>query len=69
MKTIPTSELIEGGYPVYGANGNLEDKAVLTKEPFRSVGSITTLFKDDLATAAKIMDVASEIKRNSEESA
>ena len=51
------------------ANGNIEDNSVLTQEPFRSAGSITTLFKDDMATAREIMDVASEIKKNSEESA
>ena len=30
------------------ANGNIEDNSVLTQEPFRSAGSITTLFKDDI---------------------
>ena len=37
------------------------------KEPFRSVGSITTLFENDMTIAKRIMDVVSEIKRNSEE--
>ncbi|MBR6536809.1 MAG: DEAD/DEAH box helicase family protein [Lachnospiraceae bacterium] len=49
------------------ANGNIDDSKVLMEEPFRSVGSITTLFKDDMGTAKRIMDVVAEIKRNSEE--
>ena len=48
-------------------NGNIDDNAVLMEEPFRSVGSITSLFKDDMGTAKRIMDVVNEIKRNSEE--
>ena len=48
-------------------NGNIDDNKVLMGEPFKSVGSITTLFKDDLGTAKQIMDVVAEIKRNSEE--
>ncbi len=49
------------------ANGNIDDNKVLMEEPFRSVGSITTLFKDDMGTAKRIMEVVAEIKRNSEE--
>ena len=49
------------------ANGNIDDNRVLMEEPFRSVGSITTLFKDDMGTAKQIMDVIANIKRNSEE--
>ena len=48
------------------ANGNIDDNKVLTEDPFRLVGSITTIFKDDMATARRIMDVVEEIKRNSE---
>lgn len=48
-------------------NGMIEDKAVLMEEPFRSVGSITTLFKDKMDVATKIMGVVDEIKKNSEE--
>lgn len=48
-------------------NGMIEDKAVLMQEPFRSVGSITSLFKDDMDVAKKIMDIVDEIKKNSEE--
>ena len=39
------------------------------EEPFRSVGSITTLFRDDMGTAKRIMEVVADIKRNSEETA
>lgn len=49
------------------ANGNIDDNKVMMEEPFRSVGSITTLFKDDMGTAKRIMDVVADIKRNSEE--
>lgn len=49
------------------ANGNIDDNKVLMEEPFRSVGSITSLFKDDMGTAKRIMDVIADIKRNSEE--
>ncbi|MDD6070752.1 MAG: type I restriction-modification enzyme R subunit C-terminal domain-containing protein, partial [Clostridiales bacterium] len=48
-------------------NGNIEDNRILQKEPFRSVGSITTLFKNDMTTAKEIMNVIADIKRNSEE--
>ena len=49
------------------ANGNIDDNKVLMGEPFKSVGSITTLFKDDMSTAKQIMEVVAQIKRNSEE--
>lgn len=49
------------------ANGNIEDNAVLMEEPFRSLGSITVLFKDDLSTAKELMSVVAEIKDNSEQ--
>lgn len=49
------------------ANGNIDDNKVLMEEPFRSVGSITALFKDDMGTAKRIMEVVADIKRNSEE--
>ena len=48
------------------ANGNIEDNKVLMEEPFRSVGSITALFKDDMTTAKQIMDVVAQIRLNSE---
>ncbi len=50
-------------------NGNIDDNKVLMEEPFRSVGSITTLFRDDMGTAKRIMEVVADIKRNSEETA
>ena len=46
------------------ANGNIEDNKVLMGEPFKSVGSITTLFKDDMSTAKQIMEIVNQIKRN-----
>lgn len=49
------------------ANGNIDDNKVLMGEPFKSVGSITTLFKDDMGTAKQIMEVVAQIKCNSEE--
>ena len=49
------------------ANGNIEDNKVLMGEPFKSVGSITTLFKDDMSTAKQIMEIVNQIRRNSEE--
>lgn len=49
------------------ANGNVDDNKVLTEEPFRSVGSITALFKDDMRTAKRILEVVEDIRRNSEE--
>lgn len=49
------------------ANGNIEDNSVLMQEPFRSAGSITALFKDDMDAAREIMDIAARIKKNSEE--
>lgn len=48
-------------------NGNIDDNKVLMGEPFKSVGSITSLFKDDMGTAKQIMEVVAQIKRNSEE--
>lgn len=47
------------------ANGNLEDRSVLMEDPFKSVGSITQLFKDDMTTAKEILNVVDEIKNNS----
>ena len=48
------------------ANGNIEDNSVLMEEPFRSLGSITALFKDDMGIAKEIMNVVADIKNNSE---
>ena len=49
------------------ANGNIDDNKALMEEPFKSVGSITSIFKDDMGTAKQIMEVIAQIKRNSEE--
>ena len=51
------------------ANGNIDDNKALMEEPFKSVGSITSIFKDDMRTAKQIMEVITQIKRNSEETA
>lgn len=47
-------------------NGNIEDNQVLTKDPFRSVGSITSLFREDMSVAQQIMKAAEEFRKNSE---
>ena len=46
-------------------NGNIEDNRVLMEEPFKSAGSITTLFKNDMDVARRIMDTVATIKGNS----
>lgn len=48
------------------ANGNIDDNRVLMEEPFKSAGSITSLFKNDMDVARHIMDVVATIKSNSE---
>ena len=48
------------------ANGMIDDNRILTEEPFRSLGSISTLFKDNMTAARGIMGVIGEIKRNTE---
>lgn len=47
-------------------NGNIEDNQVLMKDPFRSVGSITALFRDDMSVAHEIMKVAEDFRKNSD---
>ncbi|WP_016839454.1 DEAD/DEAH box helicase family protein [Ureibacillus thermosphaericus] len=47
-------------------NGTL-DKKVLQQEPFRSVGSIVDLFKNNMDDARKIISIIDEINRNAEE--
>lgn len=47
-------------------NGNIEDNQVLMKDPFRSAGSITSLFRNNLSLAHKIISVAEEFRENSE---
>lgn len=53
------------GYVV--VNGFIEDNRMLTEDPFRSIGTITELFKDNMNEARKIMGVVSNIKTNAEE--
>lgn len=48
-------------------NGFIEDNRVLTEDPFRSVGNITQLFKDNMNEAKKIMGIISSIKMSAEE--
>jgi len=50
-------------------NGNIEDNSALQKEPFKSVGSITVLFKDDMTIARELLDTIEQIKENSEKMA
>lgn len=50
-------------------NGNIEDNSVLMNEPFKSLGSITVLFKDDLGKAKELMNVVTEIRDNAEKMA
>ena len=46
-------------------NGYLE-KAVLQQDPFRTLGSVTDLFRDNLNDAREILEVVDEINRNME---
>lgn len=48
------------------ANGLIDDNKVLQEDPFRSVGSITELFRGNMEDARKIMDIIMHIKGNSE---
>lgn len=47
-------------------NGGIEKK-VLQEEPFKTVGSIVDLFKDNMEDAKKIIGIIDEINRNSED--
>ena len=48
-------------------NGFIEDNSVLMQDPFRSVGSITQLFRDNMDDARGLMGVIAQVKKNSEE--
>lgn len=48
------------------ANGFIEDNRVLQEDPFRTLGSITTLFKDNMDDARKIIKIINNIKINTE---
>lgn len=47
-------------------NGVIEDNSVLMEEPFRSLSSIVTLFKDNMNDAKEIMSILGDIKNNCE---
>ncbi|MCD3351836.1 DEAD/DEAH box helicase family protein [Clostridium botulinum] len=47
-------------------NGFIEDNRVLIEEPFRTVGNISILFKDNINEAKRIMGKVAEIKINAE---
>ena len=47
-------------------NGFIEDNRILTEDPFRTVGSIAVLFKDNMNEARSIMEKIAEIKKNAE---
>ena len=49
------------------ANGLIEDNSVLMEQPFSTVGSIVTLFKDQMDQAREIMNVIDRIRKNAEE--
>lgn len=48
-------------------NGMMDDRSVLREEPFRSVGSITELFENNMTDARKIINIIDEIGKNAEE--
>ena len=48
-------------------NGFVEDNRIFMEDPFRSVGNITQLFKNNMDDARKILDIIGNIKKNSEE--
>ena len=47
-------------------NGMIEDNRVLMEEPFRTLGSISSIFKDNMAAAQGIMGVLNDIRANCE---
>ncbi len=47
-------------------NGLIEDNRVLMEDPFRNVGNLSTLFKDNMNDAKRIMGKVAEIKNNAE---
>ncbi|MGB3926454.1 MAG: DEAD/DEAH box helicase family protein [Caldicoprobacterales bacterium] len=47
-------------------NGMLEDKSVLVGEPFRQLGSITSLFRENIDDVKRIMAIVDEINKNCE---
>lgn len=51
----------------YFVKNGVMDKRVLQEEPFKTVGSIVELFKDNMNDARKIISIIDEINRNSED--
>ena len=49
------------------ANGMIEDNKVLMEEPFRNLGSITTLFGDKMQDVRELMSVIASVKSNCEQ--
>ncbi|NOW87005.1 type I restriction enzyme R subunit [Clostridium beijerinckii] len=47
-------------------NGLIDDNKILQQEPFRNVGSIVELFKDNMDDARNIMGIIANIKKNAE---
>ena len=47
------------------ANGMIEDNRVLTEEPFRTLGSIPSIFKDNMQDAIAIKKIIGEISKDS----
>ncbi|PRR79305.1 type I restriction enzyme EcoKI subunit R [Clostridium liquoris] len=47
-------------------NGLIEDNKILMEDPFRTVGNLSALFKDNMNDAKKIMGKVAEIKTNAE---
>jgi len=51
----------------YFVKNGVMDKRVLQEEPFKTVGSIVELFKDNMDDARRIISIIDEINRNSED--
>lgn len=51
----------------YVVKNGVLDKQVLQQDPFRTLGSITSLFKENMGDAKTIIDIVDQINRNSEE--
>jgi type I restriction enzyme, R subunit len=51
----------------YIVKNGVMDKKVLQEEPFKTVGSIVELFKDNIDDARKIISIIDDINRNSED--
>ena len=47
-------------------NGLIDDNRVLMEDPFRTVGNLSTLFKENITDAKRIMNIVAEIKKNAE---